>query len=360
MPSVTRRALLIGGIYFQARSLVAQSASKPLPRRGEFAQIIDPLTESVVTRLTSPTSAAFLPAPQNRFISAKGRFLILSSDRGGSLAPYHVDLQNGTVRQLTEAAKLDPKSLTLDASERNLLFLDGGALRAYSFANKRVRTVTEGVKAFSAASEFRVESRNPSGLVVLRPDRVENLGGPIIASGGFSNCFLSPDASITLLIQGSGLEKSLLVLPLTGAPATAASKPVVRGPLSYPFWTPDSQTVVYLRDLELRQLAVREGKDDLLTKTSMFAAFSPNRDQSVFVGASRSKAQPAIVLMVRSGRSEMILCQHRATQASAVSPVFSPDSRRIYFQSDYGGNSAVYSVNTESLVEPTEQETHKS
>jgi oligogalacturonide lyase len=50
---------------------------------------------------------------------------------------------------------------------------------------------------------------------------------------------------------------------------------------------------------------------------------------------------------------ELTLCEHRASNPSAVSPVFSPDSRRVYFQSDHEGKSALYSVNVEKLVEPT-------
>ena len=33
-------------------------------------------------------------------------------------------------------------------------------------------------------------------------------------------------------------------------------------------------------------------------------------------------------------------------------PVFSPDARRVYFQSDREGKPAIYSVNVEQLVEP--------
>jgi oligogalacturonide lyase len=130
-------------------------------------------------------------------------------------------------------------------------------------------------------------------------------------------------------------------------------KSLAKGPISNPFWTADSQAIAYLREFEIRQVSVPDGHDELIAKTTMFAAFAPNRDGSVFVGASRSKAQPSVVIMVRSGRSELVLCGHRATDAAAVTPVFSPDSRRVYFQSDWQGNSAIFSVNTETIVEST-------
>ncbi len=73
----------------------------------------------------------------------------------------------------------------------------------------------------------------------------------------------------------------------------------------------------------------------------------------MFVGASRSKAQPTVILLLRSPQRELTLCEHRASHPVSVSPAFSPDSRRVYFQSDHQGKSALYSVNVELLVEPT-------
>jgi oligogalacturonide lyase len=71
------------------------------------------------------------------------------------------------------------------------------------------------------------------------------------------------------------------------------------------------------------------------------------------VGASRSKAQPTIIILLRSLQRELTLCEHRASHPAAVAPVFSPDSRRVYFESDHQGKTALYSVNVEQLVEPT-------
>jgi oligogalacturonide lyase len=52
----------------------------------------------------------------------------------------------------------------------------------------------------------------------------------------------------------------------------------------------------------------------------------------------------------------MVLCEHRAQRAESVSPVFSPNSQRVYFQSDHEGKFALYSVNVERLVEQTEDD----
>jgi oligogalacturonide lyase len=302
--------------------------------------------------LTSPASAALLPLPENRFVSIKDRFVVISSNRSGAFAPYQVDLRSGLVRQLTDTAKLRPRSLMLDATERNLLFLDGTDLRVYSFGSKRVRTLSEGVDGFTMGNDFRPDNKaEPGNLVVLRGDKVQNLRGDVIASDGFTSCLLSPDNSTVLLQRGAGTDVEFL---FAGSRAAGSGvKSLAKGPISNPFWTADSQAIAYLREFEIRQVSVPDGHDELIAKTTMFAAFAPNRDGSVFVGASRSKAQPSVVIMVRSGRSELVLCGHRATDAAAVTPVFSPDSRRVYFQSDWQGNSAIFSVNTETIVEST-------
>ena len=97
------------------------------------------------------------------------------------------------------------------------------------------------------------------------------------------------------------------------------------------------------------------GVDKMIGKTSQFASFGANRDASVFVGASRNTS-PAVLLFVRTGHSERTMCEHKATNAEAVAPLFSPDSQRIYFQSDRHGKAAIYGMHVEKLGEKTEVE----
>jgi oligogalacturonide lyase len=80
-----------------------------------------------------------------------------------------------------------------------------------------------------------------------------------------------------------------------------------------------------------------------------------NRDASVFVGSSRNTS-PTVLLFLRTGHSERTMCEHKASNAEAVAPLFSPDSQRIYFQSDRHGKPAIYSMHVEKLVEKTEVE----
>jgi oligogalacturonide lyase len=104
---------------------------------------------------------------------------------------------------------------------------------------------------------------------------------------------------------------------------------------------------------EIREVILDSLEEKEVAKTSQFAAFNANDEATVFLGASRSKAQPNIMLLLRSVGRELTLCEHRAHEPRTVTPVFSPDSRRIYFQSDREGKSALYSMNVEAIVEPS-------
>jgi oligogalacturonide lyase len=74
----------------------------------------------------------------------------------------------------------------------------------------------------------------------------------------------------------------------------------------------------------------------------------------VFAGASRSKASPYALLMLRVTQRELTLCEHRSRDAAASAIAFSPDSQRLFFQGDKEGQMAVYSMRLERLVEKTE------
>lgn len=318
--------------------------------RGEIVQYTDPVTENPVYRLTNPATASQLPRASNRFLF--GRFLLFSSDRTGKFAPYRLDLHNGELHQIAEPNRLDPISLCLDDSERTLFLIDDGLLTALSLSGKRPRTIAENVSSFSLG-------RGAGGPVYVQGASLKNPDGKVIASGVDRCCAISPDGSNVLFTRGTtDAARELWCTSLAG---TSEPRCLAHAVIAEPFWCPSGQEVFFLQQSdrngvarsELRQVAVSNAADALISDTSQFAAFAPNRDCSVFVGASRSKAQPDVVLLLRSLRRELILCEHHAHEARSVSPVFSPDSRRIYFQSDREGKPALYSVHVEALVEPT-------
>jgi hypothetical protein len=346
--------------------LIAQTSrsrprAKPLPTVGEFSRFVDPATEAFVVRLTDLKSSNYLPAASNRFVSLKDRSLLFSSDRNGTLSPFQVDLRTGALRQLTIATHLSAESLCLDPKERWLYYLDGGQLKRLEVAKKGFRrqsseTIAEEVDAFSISQN--------GALFAIRAGALErmDIGGTVpVAVTGAQTCFAQPDGKGCLFTRAiSAAEHELWY-----AASIPAAKPVLlaAGRIRDPFWSPDGQSLLFLRDVitpnvalaEIHQVGLDGSGERCVAPTSQFACFAPNFDGSVFVGASRSKAQPNIVLLLRSAKREMTLCQHHSSHPADVSPVFSPDARRVYFQSDEEGKPAIYSVNVELLVEPASE-----
>lgn len=345
----TRRTLL--ALLPAALPAQLKKRTQPFTAVGEFVPFPDPVTEARVVRLTSPANTSWLPAPQNRFISVKGRFLICSSDRNGSTAPFQLDLHAGLAHPLGETSALSPQSLCLDDSQRAVYLVDGGALKEIRLANRRMRTIADEVQAFApAAGDF----------MAVRRGRLQLLNaGTVIAENVAPFCLMRPAGSGCLFMREDSPDAREYWL---GAIA-GQDKPVLlaKGRVSSPFWSPGGKSLLFLRDVEgpngvfaeIHEVAVDGAVERCVAPTSQFAAFAPNGDASVFVGASRSKAQPTVILLLRSVKRELTLCEHRASHPAAVSPVFSPDSRRVYFESDREGKQALYSVNVESLVEPT-------
>jgi oligogalacturonide lyase len=135
------------------------------------------------------------------------------------------------------------------------------------------------------------------------------------------------------------------------------------GGLGTGLWSADGRTIDYLSIPEdrkqlngIREFTPDTNEDQFVSVTSQFAVFNRNSDTSVFVGASGSKASPYMLLLVRSVKRELPLCQHRASDPRQVTSFFSPNSQRVVFQSDRDGKMALYSIAVDRLVEATETE----
>lgn len=342
---VTRRAVLA-----LAPGLLAARKRRP-HAHGEFVPFVDPATEAWVLRLTALSSASLLPAPQNRFIESRRRFLLFSSDRSGAMAPYRLDLHNGEAHRLIETSHLVPRSLCLDGKERSVYFVDSGALKKTDVSGHKAETVAEGVSAFGMSDSgsvfvvarqgklFRLDSRQPIGE--------DAAFGPLVHPDG-TGCLFGRKARESCEFWYAPLAPS-------GKPKLLAS-----GRIWNPFWSPHGN-LMFLRDVkteravlsEIHEVNTQTGEERKLDPTSEFAAFAPNADATVFVGASRSMVQPNIILLLRSIARELTLCEHGASHPESVSPVFSPDSRWIFFQSDREGKSAIYAMDVEKFVDPT-------
>jgi oligogalacturonide lyase len=332
-----------------AQTGIPKKKPRTLPSAGEFVRLIDPATETTVVRLTAPTSAAVLPSPSNHFISTKDRFLIFSSDRSGAWAPYRLDLRTGLLQELAEGSRVDPKSLSMEATEKSVFLLDGGQLREIGLANKQERTLADGIVEFAVGA-----TRND--LLVRRGDAIERLEGGRIADKVEQLQLVHPNGVGCVFSRRSDdLSRELWFA------SGGAHKLLARGEVSFPYWSANGNSVAFLRrsitrgvkTSQISEVDLQTGLEAPVSVRSQLACFAPNRSGAVFTGALDSKAQPNITVLLRSPAREMTICEHHAVRAADVTPVFAPDSRRIYFESDREGKSALYSVNVESLVDST-------
>jgi len=121
------------------------------------------------------------------------------------------------------------------------------------------------------------------------------------------------------------------------------------------------------RGATVRCVDVNTGKERVVSRCTRFGWLSANDDNSVIVGASRSLAGPNIYLLFSRLQREFTVCEHASSGkaypiagtersdpwASAPEPVFSSDSRWIYFVSDREGLPAIYRTAVPDLVEET-------
>lgn len=318
---------------------------------GEFVRFADPTTEAWVLRLTSLSSANVLPEPQNHYISSKHRFLLFSSNRDGAMMPYRLDLRNGVLHRLARTKHLDPQSLRLDAQERFAYYVDNGALTETALSSGKTRTIAENITAFGMAD-------SEASFVVVRKRRLFRLQSPQpIAEDVTFGPLLNPNGTALLFGREAKDGREFWYVPLT---QPAKPKLLASGRIWNPFWSPHGK-LLFLRDVQANTAMLAEihevdpagGAERKIDSTSDYAVFAPNTDASVFVAASRSKAQPNILLLLRKEGRELTLCEHDASHPASVAPVFSPNSRDIFFQSDREGKPAIYAMNVQKFVDPT-------
>lgn len=359
------------------RAFLASFAASAFPvERGkgtllepESARFSDPATELEVLRLTSPNVATYLPAYYNRALSHKGQFLLCWSDRTGSPQAFRINLKNGEGVQLTDASALDGASLTLLPGERSFAFFDGPALKRVDFSRLReheIYRVPEGWERCPGASvtedglyaifgERRGQASRLRLVGMAKGNAVTIAEAPWILSDPVgrprrTQALYRQESSALWLVNFDGRENRRLK--------------IAAGEIGPARWAVDGRTILYLHfPVEKNQLnTIREHTPDLhqdqqVDKTSQFVHFDVNRDSSVFVGASRNKASPHILLLLRSPQRELTLCEHRASDPSKVSPLFSANSQQVFFQTDKLGKMAIYRIHVERFVAETEPET---
>jgi oligogalacturonide lyase len=346
-----RRAILGAALGLP---LVADERDAPSERR----RFQDETTELEVVRETDPAIRCVMPRPYNRVFSKRNRFLLYASERSGTLQAWSMDLKDGKNRRLTNAANLDPASLTLTPDDRTLCYIDNGWLWTDRAEGGKARRIAS-LAGYRPGSGIGVTS---DGRSVLAPDGTDlrriplrGRGERVVATGGPFRDSMARPAAETVLFRGP--DDSLWTAKMDGGASRLA---LTAGQILDFRWAPDGSVVFYLwlpdnfgRTVYLREHDPDTGEDREIALTSQYSAFGVNEDGTVFVGVSFSKAQPHVLLLLRSVRREMTLCAHWASDAAAAAPVFTPDSQSVYFQSDREGKAALYSMRVDKLVEQT-------
>src|SRR5579875_275092 len=340
----------------------------------EVYRYLDEATEFQVHRLTDPAYTSTLPGPVSRAISRNSGSLLYCSDRTGSPQAFRLNLKSGDQQQLTDHKDLDGRSLTLLPDGRSFCFLAGRTIYLCPLSNLRERPVYTVAEGWEPAGGLHVAANGGQLFFVeerSQQDSAESRLRAVSLAQGAARTVLEtpfrmadplerPQHAQILFRQAGG---GFWLGGLMGTNGGQTQLKLAGGGTGPAFWSADGKTLLYLNfpdDFKglnnIPENTPETRAVNKVAKTSQYVAFSTNRDASDFVGASRNKASPAVLIMLRITRRELTLCEHRASHPEQVSPLFSPDAQRIYFQSDRHGKSAIYALNVERLVERIDDE----
>jgi len=345
-------------------SVCVAAATKGTLFPSAVSRYADPTTEFPVFQLTDPQYTSTLPPHYARAISRKGNFLVYASDQSGSTQAYRLDLKSGQSRLLTDAENFDPACFTMLADERSICYVDGGRLFLSSLTSLRPREVYRAPESYQPTALSATEDGLWAALVEKKATRyrlqlVRMLDGMATTLAEVDEEISDPSPRprrASVLYRRGGVWLANLDgkqnYRLKTADGQAASAT----------WSPDGKSVLYLnvptdpRKLRnIREFTPDTNEDKAISDTTQYACFERNADGSVFVGASGSKASPHVLLLVRAVHREFTLCEHRASDPSRVSPIFSPSSQNVFFLSDQHGKPAIYRIAVDKLVEITEE-----
>jgi oligogalacturonide lyase len=332
----------------------------------EWKRYPDPATELEVIRLTDPAFASGMTAPHLHQFTRHSEFLLYWSERDGAengVAPrqgFLLDLKQGGSRQITDAANLDPLTLSFSPDERSFVFFDGRSLREVPVASVRSREI-HAVPENSVRTGFTMATDGS----ILFSERANGKSRIVSVFRQQSRSIAETEQEIDWLIarprHSQVLYRAAGQLWLVNNDGSGRKQlKIASGQTAGVLWIPSGRTLTYLHIpdnpkelITLRENSPEEGTDKLLASTSQFISAFPNADASVFAGASRSRASEYVLILLRVTRRELTLCEHKASDPAMVQPVFSPDSQSIVFVSDRHGKPALYQVHVNRFVEET-------
>jgi oligogalacturonide lyase len=360
----SRRGFLFATVA--AAPLAAQPKKTSFPP--EVKRYEDPTTELDVFRLTSPEHSSTLPAYYNRAIAHNNASMIFCCDRSGTPQAHRMDLKTGETRELTDAQDLDGSSLTLTPDNRWFCYFAGRQLFISAMAGhakplyqvpdgwERCAGLTVGPDGTHATFAERQGDKSRLQMVPL----TQGLARTVVEMPFvMSHPIMRPMRAQVLVRQG---DDALWMVNSDGTQKHQLK--LGAGKVGPANWAGDGKTLLYLsipRDPKqlttIREFAPDTNADSLVAKTSQYAHFGFNQPTTVFAGACRSVASPTILIMLRSTRRELTLCEHKASHPEMTAPRFSPDTQRLYFESDRDGKTAIYSLHMERFLEKTEPDT---
>ena len=361
----TRRDFL----YFAAAAAAATGTTSAATTRAfpsELKKLVDPATEFPILRLTSPEYNASLPSSASRFISRKGNFMLHASDRsGGKAAIYKLDIKSGESTIVAEGSAVDPRFAALTPDDRGCCYADGESLFVVPLSGGKARELYRSAEGWHRAG---LPALTEDGIAALWPEQKDQTfrirlvstmkpGATTVIESSEPVSELGPRPRRAGFLYRRG---NSLWLASFDAQQNYRLKIAAAPSFTSPQWTSDGRAILYLSRpeppalSEIREFTPDTNEDKLVAKTSQFVVFGRNPDSSVFVGASGSKASPYLFLLVRAVKRELAIAEHKATDPTTVMPVFSPNSQRVFFETDRDGHRCLYSMTVDKLVEETE------
>jgi len=360
----SRRGFLLSGIA--ATKLGAQQKKTSFP--SEVKRYADPTTELDVYRLTDPGHSSTLPAYYNRAIAHNSGSLLFCCDRNGAPQAHRLDLKTGETRELTDAEELDGSSITLTPDNRSFCYFAGRQLFLSTMAghSKALYQIPEGwdrcpgLSVGPDGTHATFAERQGDGSRLRMVTLVQGVARTVTeVPFAMSHPIARPMRAQILFRQA---DDALWLVNSDGAQKRQLK--VAAGSVGPASWAADGKSLLYLnfpsdsmQITTIRECIPDNNGESLVAKTSQYAHFGFNQPAAVFVGACRSAASPTILIMLRSTRRELTLCEHKASHPEMTAPRFAPDTQRVYFQSDRDGQPAIYCLHVEKFLEKTEPET---
>jgi oligogalacturonide lyase len=325
----------------------------------------DPATEFDSVRLTDPAYSSYLPPAHLRPVSQRNNSLLFTSNRSGSNQPFRLDVKTGEFHQIAKTAAIDPATLTHLPDERSACFFDGTSLCHATISNQRTKTLYEVPAGWQRATGFGLTEDGQQSVFVERSGDVSRIRLVGMMKGvattvleskeSISNAMPRPKRAGIIYRQG----EDIWIVNFDGQQNRKLK--IAPGRLGPFLWSADGRTLLYLSYPEdrtklhqLRESTPDTNEDKLVANTSQFVNFARNGDSSVFAGVSASKASPHILLLLRVTHRELTVCEHHASDSADVRVVFSPNSQRLFYQTDREGKPAIYSIVVDRFVEKTE------